>query len=68
MQNGVDLTGKVDEVADIVMHEFEMTIASQVRDVVLGARDEIVNRHHPMTIAQESIAQMRSYEAGAACD
>jgi hypothetical protein len=73
----VDRAGRAGEVVDlvhldvereghVVTNQLEQRVAHQVGDVALGAGEEIVDAEHVMAISQQSIAQVRAQEAGAA--
>ena len=55
MQYCIDLSRNMDEVADIMVDEFKMAIASQMRDVIQRAGDEIINSNDAVTIFQKTI-------------
>ena len=43
-------------------HQLEIRVAEQVRDVVLGAGEEIVDAEHVLAIGEQAFAKVRSEE------
>ena len=48
--------------------EFEARVVSQVGDVHLRSREEVVNAHNLITVSEEPVDQVRSEEPCCACD
>ena len=53
---------------DVLLDEFEIRVAAQVRDVVHRARDEIINADDLVPARQQQVAQMRAKKSRAAGD
>jgi hypothetical protein len=51
-----------------VPHELETLVPRQVRDVVGIARDEVVQPHYRVPVAQEPVGEVRAEEAGGSRD
>ena len=49
-------------------HEFEVRIAQKVRDVVLGAGEEVVDAKHIVALGQQPFAQVRAQKPRTARD
>ena len=67
----VDHVGdRVDDrwVAHICGENMHIVTAGKMRHIRVPAGGEIVDNHHPMTISEEPIAQMRPDEAGPSGD
>src|SRR5690606_3347860 len=63
----VDLVDvELEWVDHVVPHEFETRVSEQVLDVDFSASEKVVDRHDVMAISQQTIAQMRAEEPGAA--
>jgi hypothetical protein len=68
MQDGVDRTCDVDESGDVEVHETEARLTQQVRDVVGGAGEQIVDADDFPSLAQKVIAEMGPDETGPSGD
>jgi hypothetical protein len=53
---------------DVVAHQLEAGVVEQVRDVVLGAGEEVVDTEHVVPFGQQAVAQVAAQKAGAAGD
>ena len=53
---------------DVVAHELEAGVVEQVRDVVLGAGEEVVGAEHVVPLLQQAVAEVAAQEPGAAGD
>ena len=60
----VDL--ELERVGHIVPHEFETGVSEQVLDVDFPSSEKVVDCNDVMAISQQTIAQMRAEEPGAA--
>ena len=49
-------------------YQLEMMVVEQVRDVVLGAGEEVVDTEHIVSLAEQLLAQVRAEKTGAAGD
>lgn len=54
------------ELGDILVDEFEVGIASQVRDVIDRASDKIVDADDLMAACQQQVRQVRAQKPGGA--
>ncbi len=68
VQHVVDRSGYLDRLRDVVQDEVEVAASEQVLDVLRLAGDQIVDRDDRHPLGEETFAQMRSEEAGAAGD
>ena len=66
MKHVVDPAGDVDELAHVGPHQVEVVLTDEVRDVVRGPRDEVVEADHLVALRQEAFAEMRTEESGSA--
>jgi hypothetical protein len=63
MEYGLDRTVHLDVGAHVVLHERERAVATQVRNVVERARDQVVEPEDLVSNINQSIRQMRAEEA-----
>ena len=49
---------------DVVAHQLKVGIADQVRDVVLGAGEEVVHAQDVAAVGEQALAQVGAEEAG----
>ena len=56
------------EIGNVVLDEPIILVAGQMPDVLQVARDQIVDRDDAVAFLEQTIGQMRSEKAGAACD
>ena len=48
--------------------ELEVRMIAQMRDVLLGPGEQIVDAQHVMAVGEQAVAQMRAEETGTAGD
>ena len=53
---------------DVVAQELEVGVGEQVRDVVLGAGEEVVHADDVVPVGEQALAEVGAEEAGAAGD
>jgi hypothetical protein len=59
---------EVDGVGDVVTDAFEMVVPEKMADVVLAAREKIVEAQDVLSFGEKPLAEVRSEETGAAGD
>src|SRR5579883_3057073 len=55
----------VEREADVVAHRLEVRFLEEMSDVVLAAREVVVDREHVVALRHQTFAEMRAEEAGA---
>src|SRR5438067_1465654 len=69
MENVIEFLFRQENVTrDVVLDEGEISVASEVPDVLEIARDQIINRNHPVSLRQQPIGQMRPQKTSTARD
>jgi hypothetical protein len=68
MEDRIDRTINIDEIADVMLNEIEAVIAHQVGDIVSASRNKIVHCHDRMALFQETVTKMRPEKTGSAGD
>src|SRR5687768_6501401 len=64
MQYAVERARDVRVGRDVVAHELEAFVADQVREVVRVPGDEVVESHHVMPVANETVGKVGTEEPG----
>ena len=62
----VEPTAAVQWLADVVPDQAETTAATEMRQVLGTAGAEVIERHHLVAVREQTVAQVRAEEAGAA--
>ena len=58
----------IERKSDIVAHQLEVRMIEQMGNVVLGAREEVVQTDDVVAVGQQAFAEMRAEEAGTTGD
>jgi hypothetical protein len=66
MKYVINPTRYEDKVTDIMAYEFEILVAGQMRYVIRGTSNRVVNGDNTESLGDEAIAQMRSEKSGSA--
>ena len=56
------------KLGDVLLDEFEIRIAAEMRDVVHAAGDKIINADDPVATRQQQVGEVRAEKAGGAGD
>ena len=68
MEDVIEGPGEIDVGGDVVVDELEVGAGAQMGDVVEVAGEEIIHGNDAVSFGQETIAEVRSKETGAAGD
>jgi hypothetical protein len=63
MEHSIEWTGDIGVLGDIVPYELKAIVASEMRDVVRAAGDEVIQTDDRMAVAEEAIREMRAEES-----
>jgi F0F1-type ATP synthase epsilon subunit len=67
VEDEIDLAN-VEGLADVLSYKIKSSVISEMVNVRASAGEQVVNHHHLPALAEQSIAEMRSQETGAAGD
>ena len=62
MQHGIERTGDLKGVADVMLDQGKARTGAQVSDILQSAGNEIIHADHLMAVGNQSIAEVRADE------
>src|SRR6266404_859892 len=68
MPNVIDRTLEKNEFRDVLLNKFEIRVAAQVRDVIDGASDEVVDADDLVPAREQQVGQVGAEKPGGASD
>jgi hypothetical protein len=60
VEHGVNGAGNINVFTDIMFNEFKTVMADQVRNIIHIAGYQIIHAYHMMTLANITVAQVRT--------
>jgi hypothetical protein len=66
MKHPVHWAVHLDRLGDVVLDEVEVAVSREVCDVPKRTGDQVVDPHNRVTLREQTVAEMRTYEPGRA--